>query len=238
MNKIFDINYMLSTVPEIISYLPITLILAIVSSLIGLIIAFIIALIRYFNVKILTPICKVYVSFIRGTPTLVQLFLVYYGIPILLQAINAEFDTNFSVSTIPRIAFAFVALSLNSGAYMSETLRSAMLSVDDGQLEACYSVNMNIRQALTLIIIPQALTVALPSLSNTFISMVKETSLAFSISVVELMAGAKLVGARSFRFFETYIVVSILYWIVCIVIEQLLALIEKYLRRYERGVIK
>lgn len=238
MNKIFDINYMLSTVPEIIGYLPVTLVLAIVSSLIGLVIAFMIALIRYFNVKVLTQICKVYVSFIRGTPTLVQLFLVYYGVPILLQGINAEFGTELNVNGIPRIAFAFLALSLNSGAYMSETLRSSMLSVDAGQLEACYSVNMNTRQALIRIIIPQALTVALPSLSNSFISMVKETSLAFSISVVELMAGAKLVGARSFRFFETYIVVSIIYWIVCIIIEQLLAFVEKYLRRYERGVAK
>jgi His/Glu/Gln/Arg/opine family amino acid ABC transporter permease subunit len=238
MGKIFEFKFMISTIPEILTCLPITIGLAVVSSLFGLIIALGIAFIRYFHIRVLEQISKVYVSFIRGTPTLVQLFLVYYGSPIVLEAINAQFGTNFNVNGIPTILFAMIAFSFNAGAYMSETIRSAMLSVDAGQLEACYSVNMTTWQALNLVIMPQAFTVALPPLGNSFISMVKDTSLAFSISVIEIMAKAKLIGARSFRFFEVYIVVSVIYWICCFVIEQILYIIERKMRIYERDVAK
>lgn len=238
MGKIFEFKFMISTIPEILTSLPVTLGLAIVSSLFGLVIALVIALIRYFHIRVLEQISKVYVSFIRGTPMLVQLFLVYYGSPIVVQGINDQFGTNLDVNGIPTILFAMIAFSLNAGAYMSETIRSAMLSVDAGQLEACYSVNMTTLQALRLVIMPQAFTVALAPLGNSFISMVKDTSLAFSISVVEIMAKAKLIGSRSFRFFEVYIVVSLIYWICCIVIEQILSIIEKRMRKYERDVAK
>ena len=238
MGNIFDLNYMLSTVPQILPYLPVTLGLAFLSAGFGLIIGFLVALVRYFRIRVLSGICKIYVSFIRGTPMLVQLFLVYYGIPILLASINQSFGTNLNVNRIPAVIFAAVAFSLNCGAYMSETIRSAMLSVDAGQLEACYSVNMSTRQAMLRVILPQAFTVALPPLGNSLISMVKETSLAFSISLVDMMAQAKLVGSRSFRFFEVYVVASILYWCVCIFIEQALSFIEKRMRRYERRAAK
>ncbi len=238
MGNIFDLNYMLSTVPQILPYLPVTLGLAFLSAGLGLVIGFLVALVRYFRIRVLSGICKVYVSFIRGTPMLVQLFLVYYGIPILLAGINNSFGTNLNVNRIPAVVFAAVAFSLNCGAYMSETIRSAMLSVDAGQLEACYSVNMTTRQAMLRVILPQAFTVALPPLGNSLISMVKETSLAFSISLVDMMAQAKLVGSRSFRFFEVYVVASIMYWGVCILIEQALAFAEKRMRRYERRAVK
>lgn len=238
MKKVFDIGFMLSTIPEILGYLPITLVMAIISSILGLAIALAVALARYFRVRVLSQLCQIYVSFIRGTPTLVQLLLVYYGIPVLLEGLNAQFGTNLNVNGIPRIVFAFAAFSLNAGAYMSETIRSAILSVDSGQLEACYSINMTTWQALRRIVLPQAFTVALPSLGNSFISMVKETSLAFSISIMDLMAGAKIVGSRSFRFFEIYIVVSAIYWVVCFMIERLIGLSEKWMRRYERSAVR
>ena len=238
MGNIFDLDYMLSTVPQILPYLPVTLGLAFLSAGLGLVIGFLVAMVRYFRVRVLCGICRVYVSFIRGTPMLVQLFLVYYGIPILLAGINSSLGTDLNVNRIPAVVFAAVAFSLNCGAYMSETIRSAMLSVDSGQLEACYSVNMTTRQAMLRVILPQAFTVALPPLGNSLISMVKETSLAFSISLVDMMAQAKLVGSRSFRFFEVYVVASILYWGVCILIEQALSFIEKRMRRYERRAAK
>ena len=238
VGSIFDPGYMLSTIPQILPYLPLTMGLAFLSAGLGLVIGFLVALVRFFRIRILTTICRVYVSFVRGTPMLVQLFLVYYGIPILLEGLNAQWGTNFSVNGIPRLVFAAVAFSLNCGAYMSETIRSAMLSVDAGQLEACYSVNMTTRQAMIRIILPQAFTVALPPLGNSLISMVKETSLAFCISLVDMMAQAKLVGSRSFRFFEVYVVVSFMYWGICILIEQGLSFIEKRMRRYERGLVK
>ncbi|MCD8327113.1 MAG: ABC transporter permease subunit [Lachnospiraceae bacterium] len=161
MGKVFDISFMISVVPEIISYLPVTLEIAFISGVIALILGFGIALVRYFRIRILSPIAQVYISFIRGTPAMVQLIIAYYGIPIFLRALNEQFSLKLSVNGIPAIVFAIVALSLNSAAFMSETIRSAMLSVDAGQLEACYSVNMTTGQALIRVILPQAFTVAL-----------------------------------------------------------------------------
>jgi L-cystine transport system permease protein len=235
MNEIFDFQYMFKALPGLLKYLPITILLSFGSSIIGLVVAFFVALIRYFQVPFLSPICKLYISFIRGTPTLVQLFLVYYGIPMVLLMINDKLGTSFNINGIPKMVYIFFAFSLNTGAYMSETIRSAILSVDPGQWEACYSVNMNTRQALRRIILPQALTVALPSLGNSCISVMKDTSLAFSIGLVELLSAARLAGARTSRYFEMFIDAAFLYWMTCIFMEMVLAFSEKRLRRYEKN---
>ncbi len=234
MGKIFDIKFMIGSVPEILTGLPMTLLLAFISAGIGFVIALTVALVRYFNVRVLSTVCKIYVSYIRGTPMLVQILLTFFGIPLLLKVINLRWGTTYNVNSLPREMFAIIALSLNAGAYMSETLRSALLAVDIGQLEACYSVNMTTRQALVRIIMPQAFSIAIPPLANTLVSLVKETSLVFTISIVDMMAQAKIVGARGYRFFEVYIVVSIIYWVVCSLIAKALTTAEKRSRAHER----
>ncbi|MDR1468586.1 MAG: amino acid ABC transporter permease [Spirochaetaceae bacterium] len=235
MGKIFDPAFMLQSTPEILTALPVTLVLAFIAAGIGLVIAFAVALARYFKVRVLAEICKVYVSYIRGTPALVQIMLVYFGIPLFLRFLNEYLGTSFNVNGVPRMVFAIVALSFNAGAYMSETIRSALLAVDVGQLEAAYSVNMSVRQALVRIVIPQAFAVAIPPLANTLVSLIKETSLVFTISIIDLMARARIVGARGYRFFEIYVVVSIIYWIICAGIARLLGMAEKRARKYERN---
>jgi His/Glu/Gln/Arg/opine family amino acid ABC transporter permease subunit len=236
MGKIFDPVFMLESAPEILSALPVTLFLALTAGAIGLVIAFGVALARYFNARFLSDLCKLYVSYIRGTPALVQIMLVYFGIPLVLRALNEYLGTNFNVNGVPRMVFAIVALSFNAGAYMSETLRSAMLAVDVGQLEAAYSVNMTVRQAMIRIIAPQAFSIALPPLANTLVSLIKETSLVFTISIVDLMARARIVGARGYRFFEIYVVVSVIYWVICTAVGRLLGMAEKRARKYERSI--
>jgi len=238
MGKIFDFEFMVSTIPKIASKLPVTIWIAVVSGVIAIILGFIVAMIRYFKVKGLSQLCQLYVSFMRGTPAMVQLLVAYYGIPILLRGFNEKFGTGISVNGIPASAFAVFALSLNSGAFMSETIRGAMMAVNAGQLEACYSVNLTVWQALRRVILPQAFTNALPALGNSFISLLKETSLIFNISVIEMMAQAKITGSRSYRFFEVYIVVALIYWAVCFLMERGLAVLEKRIRRYERSAVK
>lgn len=233
----FDIAFMISTVPEIIRRLPLTLLMAFVSCLLGLLLGLLLALARFFKVRFINELVKVYVSFIRGTPMLVQLYLVYYGIPLIVRNIVDAVGSDFDINSIPAIVFAFIAFSLNSAAYMSETIRSSIEAVDKGQMEACYSIHLTTAQALRRVILPQAFIIALPPLGNSLLSLVKDTSLAFSISVVDVMAGAKIVGSRSFRFFEVYIVVSLIYWLVCIVIEQLLNIVERRMRRFEKDSI-
>jgi His/Glu/Gln/Arg/opine family amino acid ABC transporter permease subunit len=193
-----------------------------------------VALIRHFRTPILSPLSQLYISFVRGTPLLVQLFIVYYGIPIVLVALNQHFGTNMNLAGLPKMVYVFLAFSLNTGAYMSETIRSAIASVEPGQWDACYSLNMNTKQAITRIIIPQALTVALPPLGNSWISVMKDTSLAFSIGLVELLSSARLIGARASRYLEVYIDAALIYWGVCIVMELALVLMERRLRKYER----
>jgi His/Glu/Gln/Arg/opine family amino acid ABC transporter permease subunit len=236
MGKIFDPVFMIRSVPEILSALPVTLALSLASASIGLVIALGVALIRYFNVRCLSRICQVYVSFIRGTPALVQIMLVYFGIPLILRAVNEYLGTNFNVNGVPRFVFAVVALSFNAGAFMSETIRSSLLAVDVGQLEAAYSVNMSTSQALRRVVIPQAFAIAIPPLANTLVSIIKETSLVFTISIIDLMAQAKIVGSRSYRFFEIYVVVSVMYWVVCACVSRFLVIVEKRARKHERSL--
>lgn len=233
---VFDVGFLVQSVPDVLSYLPVTLGIALVSFAIGLVLAFLIALVCFFDVRVLSQLSRVFVSLMRGTPAMCQLLLAYYGLPVALQAVNQKFGTGLSVNGIPPIAFAIVALSLNGAAFMSETIRSAMLSVGAEQLEACYSVNMTRWQAVWYVVLPQAFATALAPLGNTAISMLKDTSLVFNISVVEMMAEAKIVGARGFRFFEVYIVVSLIYWACCFVLERLISLLEKRSRHFERGV--
>ncbi len=238
MGKIFDVQFMLSTIPEIAKYLPVTLEIALWSGIIALIIGFAVAMVRVFRVRVLSQICVAYISFIRGTPAMVQLLVAYYGIPIMLRGINESLGTGLNVTGIPASVFAVAALSLNTGAFMSETIRSAILSVEAGQMEACYSVNMTTLQAMRRVVLPQAFAVALPPLGNSLISLLKETSLIFNISVIEMMAAAKIVGARSFRFFEVYIVVALIYWICCAALERILIVTERRVRKYERRASK
>lgn len=227
----FELDFMLSTVPEIIQYIPITVLMALCSCLIGCAFGILLALARFFKVRFLSRVIEVYVSFIRGTPMLVQLYLVYYGLSLLAKSLVEAAGGEYDANAIPKLVYAFTAFSLNSAAYMSETFRSALEAVDKGQMEACYSIHMTTVQALRRVILPQAFVIALPPLGNSLLSLVKDTSLAFSISIVDLMAGAKIVASRSFRFFEVYIVVSLIYWAICFVLERLIALTEKRLKR-------
>ncbi|HEX3039374.1 MAG TPA: amino acid ABC transporter permease [Caproiciproducens sp.] len=236
MGKIFDVQFMIESIPAILTGIPDTLSIAFVAFAMGTVIGFAGALVKIYRVPVLRRMTDVYVSFVRGTPLIVQIFLIYYGIPILLRIINQKFGTNLDVSQISATAFMFVAFSLNAGAYLTETIRSAILAVDKGQMEAAYSVGMGSSQAMVRIILPQALKVGLPNISNSFIGLLKDTSLAFAASVSEIMGQAKIVAGRASRFFEAYIVAAVIYWIICILFEQVVKRVEAQVRKNEKGV--
>lgn len=237
MDKLLDFSYMIKSVPAIAKGIPTSLAIAFIAFLIGIIIGLFVALVKIYKVPVLYQIATVYVSFIRGTPLLVQIFLSYYGIPMVIRFLDYNYHLNYDVSFIPAIYFIYVAFSLNSGAYLSETIRSAIQSVNKGQMEACYSVGMTTSQGLRRIVLPQAVTVALPNIGNHFVALLKDTSLAFAASVPEIIGKAKIIAGRTSQFFEVYIVAALLYWIICIIIERLLLFLENRFRRYERGVV-
>lgn len=236
MNNLLDFQYMIDSLPSILKGVPASLSIALIAFLFGLIIGLFCALIRIYNVPVLRQLVIIFVSFVRGTPLLVQIFLSYYGIPIIIRALNESYNLNWDISFIPAIYFIYVAFSINAGAYLSETIRSAILAVDKGQFEACYSVGMTTSQALRRVILPQSLRVGLPNLCNHFIILLKDTSLAFAASVPEILGEAKMIAGRTSQFFEVYIVAALIYWILCTILEQISNLLERRLNKKSGGL--
>ncbi len=199
----FKLSYLLEVLPIVVSKLPVTLQLTLISAIFSLCIGLIIAVIGYYKIKILYPISNLYVSLMRGTPIVTQLYFFYYGV-----AVYSSFVRDMSPLTA-----VSVVMSLNVGAFMSESIRAAFMSVDEGQKEAAYSLGMTNLQLVSRIIIPQAARVALPPLFNDIINLMKTSSLAFMVGAVDIMAAAKMEGAKSFRYFEVYAAVMIVYWV-------------------------
>ncbi|MEH7352875.1 amino acid ABC transporter permease [Neobacillus drentensis] len=196
-----------------------TIPLTIISFIIGLILAVLTALARISHVKFFQIVARVFVSAIRGTPLLVQLFIIFYGLP------------NIGITLDPFIS-AVIGFSLSVGAYASEIIRAAILSIPKGQWEAGYSIGMTYTQALKRIILPQAVKVSIPPLSNTFISLVKDTSLASLVLVTEMFRRAQEIASTNYEFLLVYSEAAFLYWVICFFLSLIQGFMEKRLDRY------
>ena len=225
MLNIFDIDVVFKDVKSLLLFVPITLYISVISGIIGLVLGFLLAVVRIKKIPVLNQIVGVFISFKRGTPIIVQLYITYFGIPIAFMYINYYKGTNLQVANVPPIVYALFALALNTGAFCSIIIQSAFEAINQGEIEAAAALGMTGRQRMFRIIIPEALDLALPNLGNQFIGLIKGTSLAFTCSVVEMTAQAKIIGARGYRYFEAYVALAIIYWIMIIVIEQLIKLI-------------
>ena len=199
-----------------------TIPLTLITFVLGIILAFFIAIARLSSVKLLVTIAKFYVWIFRGTPLLVQIFILFYGLP----SIGITLDP-FSA--------AVIGFTLNKGAYSSEIIRAAILSIPKGQWEAAYSIGMTKRQAMRRIILPQAIRVSIPPLGNSFISLVKDTSLAATITVTELFQKGQQIAAATYEPLWLYIEVAFIYLLFSTVLSYLQTLLEN---RFERSVAK
>jgi len=218
----FQYEYVFSALPIILDSLWISLNIMAVALFFGLIIGLTVAFIRIYRIKFLYPMTSFYLSAIRGIPLMVQLFIFYFGLPqVFPQSIN--FFTPYMA--------ACIAFSINVGAYMSETLRAAIISIDKGQKEAALSVGMTEFQAMKNIVLPQAALVAIPSLGNTVINLLKETSLVFTIGVVDMMGRTKMLAASSYRWFESFAAVALIYWVLTVLMSRILTALEKKLNK-------
>jgi His/Glu/Gln/Arg/opine family amino acid ABC transporter permease subunit len=197
----------------------VTIPLTIISFIVGLVIALGVALARLSKNALVSNIARFYISIIRGTPLLVQLFIIFYALP--------EFGVR--LEPFPAAAIAF---SLNVGGYAAEIIRSAIQSVPKGQWEAAETIGFNYVGALRRIILPQATRVAVPPLSNTLISLVKDTSLASTILVTELLRTAQVAAAKSFEFFALYGTAAVYYWVICLALSFGQSRLERRLERY------
>lgn len=196
-----------------------TIPLAVISFAIALVIAVAVALVQYARVPVLTQVARFYIWIVRGTPLLVQLYVVFYGLP----------DFGIVLDPFPS---AVIVFSINTGAYSAETIRGALESVPAGQLEAGYCVGMSYLQTIRRIILPQALRTAFPPLSNSLIAMVKDTSLAANITVTEMFMVTQRIVARTYEPLALYIEVGLIYLLFSTVLTKLQRLGEKKLGAY------
>jgi cystine transport system permease protein len=200
------LRLLISSFPKILEYgLKVTIPLAALAFVLSTILSVFVAMIQYANIKVARQICRFYIWIIRGTPLLVQLMVAFYGLPLL------------GIHSNPFV-MAVIVFTINEGAYSAETVRAAMEAVPAGQLEAGYCVGMNYMQIMWHIILPQAFRTAFPSLFNALISMVKDTSLASSITVVEMFTRTKQIAGQSYNYLPLYIEVAIVYLLFCTVL--------------------
>ena len=203
---LFDFPLAVESFPYIIKGIGHTLLISFIGMGIGLLLGFILALGRsskWFFVR--WPV-RIYISFMRGIPMLVFLFILYFGLPI----VGIEFSA---------LTAALIGFSLHSSAYMAEIIRSALGSVDNGQWEAAKSLGLSYSDSMISVILPQATRIAIPPLSNVLLDLIKASSLAAMITVPDLFHRAKVVGGREFDYMTMYLLVALIYWGICILVE-------------------
>jgi len=217
----FDFNYLIQVLPVILRALPVTLSIACLAMMFGLIIGLIVTFLRRSRYHLITRFFDLYVSFFRGTPLMVQLFIFFFGLPQLIPIF----------STITSYPAAVVVLSINASAYISEVMKSSINAIDKGQFEAALSIGMSNAQTMERIILPQAFKVALLPLGNTFISLIQGTAITFMIGLKDIMGVAKVSSAASYRFFEAFLAVGLIYWMITLFFTKVLSLLSDKLSK-------
>lgn len=234
----FDFKFFGNMFLIVLGKLPVTLFVAITSMLIALVIGYAVDTCRRLQIPVLKQLAELYVYLVRSFPVIVIIYMIYYGTPVFFATLNDAFGLTLpeSRTLINPYIFGVAALSLNSGAFLAEVIRSAMRSVGKGQTEAALSIGMTDGQVMRRIIIPQALAAAIPNLGNSFLNLIKATSLVYRVTIIDMMAVATIAAALDFRYLESYTVVAIVYWLLCVVFEKLFVVLEKSASKYKKPV--
>lgn len=227
----FDFKVLLESVLEIAIVVPKTLALAIFILLLSLVMGAIIALIKQYKVPLLSQIIKVLQSFLRGTPNVVLLFLMYYALPEIITFFASIFGIEFDANSLNPVVTVIVTFSLSYSVFQSEIIRGAMLSIEKGQIEAAQSLGFSSWQTFRRVLIPQALVEAFPDILNSLLVIIKALSLAYLISVVDILGQAKMVGALSYRYLEAFVGAALVYWLLGIILTSLSSRFELKLRQ-------
>ncbi|EKB5972859.1 amino acid ABC transporter permease [Listeria monocytogenes] len=225
MDKAFDVKMIADFIPTLAGYLPITLYILALSLIFGFILGVLLSLPKIYKIPVLDQLARVYISFFRGTPIMVQLFIVFYGIPALSSIVGID------LSQMDPLYAAIATYALSSAATIAEVIRAGVNSVDAGQTEAAYSVGLNGRQTFLRIILPQALYQALPNFGNLVIGYLKDTSLAFSIGVMDMSGRSQTLITLSNHALEVYISLSIIYYLTAVLLEYSFKWIEKRVKK-------
>ncbi len=228
-----DFGYALSCIQPILRKLPITMYMTLLAVLLALVVGTVFALFIRGRVPVFAQISTALCSFLKGVPVLVMLYVVYYAMPDILTTLGIPYD----LRNPPKMLFAVTAFGLSYAPYMSDMLISAFDTVPRGQMEACMSLGFTHFQAMRRIIAPQMVVVATPVFGNHFVNLLKMTSLAYMVTIVEMMGAAKNYATGNQMFLETYIVAALLFWIVCVLFDYAFARIEVRLGKFRSKML-
>lgn len=209
--------YMQMLLPLLFEGFKVTIYVSIIAFILAVILGVALAVIQLLDNKIINKVIGVCVAYCRATPLLIQLFIFYYGLPMIFEFMKS----------IPKVPALIVVLAINSAAYISEIIRGAIDSVDSGQYEASVAFGMSMSEAMGRIILPQAAVAAVPSIVNTCLDIVKLSSLGMTIGIQDVMGQAQLQAAISYRSLETYLVAAVFYWILMIIVGYIQRIVEK-----------
>ncbi len=228
-----DVEYIKKTFPDIATYIPVTFQLVIGALLLAIPFAILFSLVLNKKVPVLTQLVQVYISFIRGTPLILQIYILYNRGPEILQGIVKKMGLGWNVYELNTIWYGYFILSLTATVSLTDAFRTAFAAVDKGQIEASYSVGLTPFQAYRRIIFPQAIAVAIPIICNTVVSVIKGSSLAFAMAVTEITGRAKILGSSTMKYLEAYLEIFVIYLILIVLIEFLFRTLERKITAYK-----
>jgi L-cystine transport system permease protein len=234
-----DLNteYMINTFKLALGGIPVTMEITIVTLLFAIPVSFWFSIAKIYRLKFISQFTTLYVSFVRGTPIVLQILIIYSLVPSLLNNLVVRSGLKVNVFDLNPIWYAFVVFGLNTTAVLTEVFRSAILTVDKGQIEAALSTGLTNAQAYRRIVIPQALLVALPNLCNATIGLIKGTSLAFLMTVKDITAIAKVEASYGYNYIESYLDIFAIYIIVCVITQLIFMILEKKIGIYRAPIM-
>ena len=229
----FDFLFMAKTFLAALKAIPVTLEITIAALIIAVPAAFLMALFIIYRVKVLKQLSVLYISFFRGTPIVLQILIVYSLFPSLLNAFVKARGWDINIFDVNPIIYAFIVFGLNNAAQLAELFRSSILAVSSEQMEAALSCGLTPVQSYIRIIIPQALVTALPNLCNLIVILIKNTSLAFMMTVKDITAVARIEASYSYNYVEAYLDIFLLYIVICALIQLLFARLEHSVKKWK-----
>lgn len=229
MTDLFDIGRFIKVAGQILPYFGITLHIVAAAIILGSLLGIVVAVLRIRKIPVVEQILNVYISFMRGTPMVIQMMLIYYGFPLLLQG-----TIGIDINAWEKLTFVEITFIVNEGAFLGEIFRSAILSVPYQQTEAGYSVGLNEFQTFIRIVLPQAVRIALPAYGTDLIGVFHNTSIAFMLGVVDMVGRAQSIKAATGHGLEAYIFIAIVYTVVSIILRYLFSRLDEKLA-YGRG---
>lgn len=224
MSNYFNFNLIFQYLPQLLSRLHITLLIVLCATVMGLFLGIILALCRLYKIPVLNQIAVIFISFMRGTPILVQMFIVYYGLPMLLMKIGID------INRWDKLYFVIITYGINTAAFNAETIRGAIISIPEGQVEAAYSVGMTKLQTFIRIMAPQSVLIILPTLGITLVGLLADTSLAFTLGIIDVMGKVNAIASNTYRSLEGYVSAALIFLVLSVMLEKLFSLVEKKLQ--------